>query len=74
MREFVPLDIHKSSVAKMVAEGLTPEVAQRVWNVKALSLICTHPEDIRKVRTATCAPHPAVSGSSTCTWLRVFYL
>jgi hypothetical protein len=53
MREFVPLDIHKSSVAKMVGEGLTQGVAQRVWTTKALSLICTHPDDIRKVRTAT---------------------
>lgn len=50
MREFVPLDIYKTSVDRMIQQGLTPAVAARVWTNKALWLICTHKDDIAKVR------------------------
>jgi len=49
MREFVPLDIYKTSVDRMIEQGLTPAVAARVWTNKALWLICTHKDDISKV-------------------------
>lgn len=50
MREFVPIDIYKSSQEHMIEQGLTPAVANRIWMHKALWLICTHKEDIKKVR------------------------
>ena len=49
MREFVPLDIYKTTLQRMVEQGLTEGVASRIWNCKALWLISTHPDDIRKV-------------------------
>jgi hypothetical protein len=51
MREFVPLDIYKTTLQRMIDQGLTPAVAARVWTCKALWLISTHPDDIRKVGT-----------------------
>lgn len=50
MREFVPIDIYKTSQQRMIEQGLTPGVANRIWTHKALWLICTHKEDIKKVR------------------------
>ena len=49
MREFVPVDIYKTTLGRMVEQGLTPAVAARIWTNKALWLICTHKEDIAKV-------------------------
>jgi hypothetical protein len=51
MREFVPLDIYKTSQARMVDQGLTPEVAAHIWNTKILWLITMHKDDIKKVKT-----------------------
>lgn len=49
MREFVPIDIYKTSQQRMIDQGLTPGVANRIWTHKALWLICTHKDDIKKV-------------------------
>ena len=53
MREFVPLDIYKTTLQRMIDRGLTPAVAGRIWNTKILWLICMHKEDIKKVRSSS---------------------
>lgn len=53
MREFVPVDIYKTTLGRMIEQGLTPAVAARIWTNKALWLICTHKEDIAKVPIVT---------------------
>lgn len=58
MREFVPIDIYKSSQERMIEQGLTPAVANRIWMHKALWLICMHKEDIKKVNIALCFSVP----------------
>lgn len=52
MRELIPLDIYKMDLKKLIQTGLPPECAGRIWNNKILWLICTHPEDITKVKSA----------------------
>jgi hypothetical protein len=50
MRELIPLDIHKLDLKKLIQRGLPEECATRIWNNKILWLICTHPDDISKVK------------------------
>lgn len=52
MRRFVPPDIAKSSVKRMVQEGLPEKIAQRLWKCRSLWLICMAKEDICKVHIA----------------------
>eukprot|EP01032_Pedospumella_encystans_P018906 gene18906-21507_t len=52
MREFVPVDIYKTTPGRMIEQGLTPAVAARIWTNKALWLICTHKGDIAKIHLA----------------------
>lgn len=49
MRELIPLDIYKSSAKRLVDAGLPQATANRIWNMKTLWLIATHPHDIVKV-------------------------
>lgn len=50
MRELIPLDIYKSSMRRLVDQGVPLLAANRIWNTKILWLICTHRDDIVKVR------------------------
>lgn len=52
MREIIPLDIYKSNVTKLQAEGLPEITAQRIWSTKILWLIVMHKDDIRKIHLA----------------------
>ena len=52
MRRFVPPDITRSSVAKMVGEGLPDAIAQRLWRCRSLWLVCLATEDIAKIHIA----------------------
>jgi hypothetical protein len=50
MREIVPLNIYKTNLVQLSEhEGLPEITAQRIWNIKILWLIVTHPDDIQKV-------------------------
>lgn len=50
MREFIPLNIHRTNVAAMVEKMEMPEpLAQHVWSKKVLWLITMHKDDIYKV-------------------------
>ena len=50
MREFVPLNIHKTNLQTLIQKrGMPEDLAHRVWNTKILWLICMHSEDIYKV-------------------------
>jgi hypothetical protein len=46
----IPLDIGKSSVNKMIKQGIPATIAQRLWENKILWLIVMHGSDIAKVR------------------------
>jgi hypothetical protein len=48
MRRMIPLDINKSD-RNSLSRNLPAKVADRIWSNKILWLICTHPEDIKKV-------------------------
>ncbi len=50
MRELIPLDVYKSSMSRLVDQGLPILAANRIWNTKILWLICTHRDDIVKVK------------------------
>lgn len=52
MREFIPLDIYKMDLKKLIQRGLPEEIAHRIWDIKILWLICTHPDDIAKIHLA----------------------
>ena len=52
MRRFVPPDITRSSVSKMVGEGLPEAIAQRLWRCRSLWLVCLAAEDIAKIHIA----------------------
>jgi hypothetical protein len=50
MREIIPLDIHKSKSTRLLKRGIPEAVMNRIWNMKVLWLIVTHPDDIKKVQ------------------------
>ena len=52
MRELIPLDVARSSVGALIAQGLPEEIAQRLWKCKSLWLVVMAPEDIAKVHIA----------------------
>ena len=52
MRGIIPLDVSKSSVSKMVKQGLPFPIATRIWEKKSLWLIVMHKDDIAKVHIA----------------------
>lgn len=52
MRELVPVDIYKSNINLLLEYGLPLPAANRIWNMKILWLIVTHPEDIAKIHLA----------------------
>jgi hypothetical protein len=52
MRELIPLDIYKSSMRRLVDQGVPILAANRIWNTKILWLICTHRDDIVKIHLA----------------------
>lgn len=49
MREFIPVDIHKSNLKQLIKQGVPPAIAIRIWGIKILWLICMHKDDIYKV-------------------------
>ena len=49
MREFIPVDIHKSNLKQLIMQGLPQPLAVRIWQTKILWLICMHKDDIYKV-------------------------
>ncbi len=51
MRQLIPLDIYKWDLPSLQAAGLPAPLAHRIWTIKALWLICMHPDDIAKVCT-----------------------
>lgn len=51
-RGLVPLDVARSSVQKMVEEGLPESIAARLWRCRSLWLVCMATEDIAKVHIA----------------------
>ena len=51
-RGLVPLDVQRSSVQKMVQEGLPESIAARLWRCRSLWLVCMATEDIAKVHIA----------------------
>jgi hypothetical protein len=49
MRAFVPNNISSTTLRAMIADGVPPELAQRIWDKKILWLICMHPLDLPRV-------------------------
>ena len=52
MRELIPPDVKSTSQQKMLEEGLPKSIVSRIWAKKALRLICTHKDDIKKLHIA----------------------
>jgi hypothetical protein len=52
MRELIPIDVYKSSPMNLEQAGLPSMTANRIWNLKILWLIVTHPDDIAKIHLA----------------------
>lgn len=49
MREIIPPNITKTKLKKILNEGIPRLIAKRIWDTKALWLICMHRDDIKKV-------------------------
>jgi hypothetical protein len=49
MRGLIPLDIHKMTLESLQTQGLPEPIAQRLLQVKTLSMINMHHDDISKV-------------------------
>ena len=52
MRYLIPPNIARTDMRKLLSDGIPKKVADRVWNKKALWLLCMHPADIPKVHIA----------------------
>jgi hypothetical protein len=60
MRGYVPPNIARTSLKAMIAEGLPPAIANRVWSKRVLWLITMHPSDLPKVFHITMNRHDAL--------------
>jgi hypothetical protein len=49
MRMLIPPDVTQTNVNKMIDEGVPKVIANRIWNKKALWLICMHADDIKRI-------------------------
>jgi len=49
MRAIIPPHITKTKLKTIIKEGVPKDIAHRIWETKALWLICMHKDDIRKV-------------------------
>jgi len=49
MRKLIPPNITKTRLKRMISEGIPTAIANRIWETKALWLICMHSDDIHKV-------------------------
>lgn len=49
MRMIIPNDVTQTNVNKMIEEGVPKVIANRIWNKKALWLICMHADDIKRI-------------------------
>ena len=49
MRGLIPIDIYKMTLQNLQEQGLPEPIAQRILQVKTLSLINMHHDDISKV-------------------------
>jgi hypothetical protein len=49
MRAVIPPDVTQTNVNKMIEEGVPKVIANRIWNKKALWLICMHADDIKRI-------------------------
>ena len=52
MRYLIPSNIARTDMRKLLSDGVPKKIADRVWNKKALWLLCMHPADIPKVHIA----------------------
>jgi hypothetical protein len=52
MRRLIPPNIARTTLQKMLSDGVPKGVADRVWNKKVLWLLCMHSADIPKVHIA----------------------
>jgi hypothetical protein len=52
MRRVIAPDITKTTLSVILEDGVPDAIAKRIWNVKALWLICMHESDIKKSHIA----------------------
>lgn len=52
MRTLVAPNIARSTLPRIIAEGVPQPIAQRIWENKILWLLCMHPSDLPKVHIA----------------------
>jgi hypothetical protein len=52
MRGFVSPNITRTTLKAMIAEGLPPGIANRIWSKRVLWLLCVHPTDLPKIHMA----------------------
>ena len=52
MRQLIPPNIARTDMRKVLSDGVPKKIADRLWNKKALWLLCMHPSDIPKVHIA----------------------